>query len=99
MAVSRLHERDDDPRGFYHSPALLQFPNGGYTPLGEVDPFLVLRAMAKPSMSETTPSLWYKPEFALLPRMTGVAYRPVSLHDDFFVVASPNLPAIDSYLA
>lgn len=87
-------------REIYHSPALLQFPTWQhYTPLGEVDPFLVLPGYGKAFDVRDNASLWYKPEFAFATTHDVYIIGLGLAHDDFFVRSFflSNLPYIDSY--
>lgn len=87
-------------REIYYSPALLQFPTWRhYTPLGEVDPFLVLPGYGKAFDVRDNAVLWYKPEFAFATTHDVYIVGLGLAHDDFFVRSFflSNLPYIDSY--
>jgi hypothetical protein len=87
-------------REIYHSPELLRFPTWQhYTPLGEVDPFLVLPGYGKAFDVRANAVLWYKPEFAFATTHDVYIVGLGLAYDDFFVRSFflSNLPYIDSY--
>ena len=87
-------------REIYHSPALLHFPTWQhYTPLEEVDPFLVLPGYGKAFDVRANAVLWYKPEFAFATTHDVYIVGLGLAHDDFFVRSYflSSLPYIDSY--
>lgn len=84
----------------YHSPALLSCATwSAYSPLGEVEPFLVLPGYGKAFDVRSNAVLWYKPEFAFATThdvyIIGLSLAP----DDFFIrsLFLSNLPFIESY--
>lgn len=87
-------------REIYHSPALLRFATWQrYTPLGEVDPFLVLPGYGKAFDVRANAVLWYKPEFAFATTHDVYIIGLGLAHDDFFVRSFflSNLPHIDTF--
>jgi hypothetical protein len=73
-------------REIYHSSPLLEFSTWHhYSPLGEIDPFLVLPGYGKAFDVRSNAVLWYKPEFAFAAThdvfIIGLGLAP----DDFFV--------------
>ena len=87
-------------REIYHSPALLRFPTWQhYSPLGEVDPFLVLPGYGKAFDVRANAVLWYKPDFAFAATHDVYIIGLGLAHDDFFVRSFflSNLPYIDSF--
>ena len=84
----------------YHTPALLNYRVWNhYSPLGEVEPFLVLPGYGKAFDVRSNAALWYKPEFAFSRThdiyIIGLSLAP----DDFFIRSMflSNLPFIDSF--
>lgn len=84
----------------YHTPALLKYGTWShYSPLGEVEPFLVLPGYGKAFDVRSNAVLWYKPEFAFATThdvyIVGLSLAP----DDFFIrsLFLSNLSFIDSY--
>ncbi len=84
----------------YHTPALLHYGTWNhYSPLGEVEPFLVLPGYGKAFDVRSNAVLWYKPEFAFSAThdvyIIGLSLAP----DDFFIrsLFLSNLPYIGSY--
>jgi len=84
----------------YSTPALLQFDTWRhYSPLGEVEPFLVLPGYGKAFDVRSIAVLWYKPEFAFATThdvyIIGLSLAP----DDFFIRSFflSNLRHIESY--
>jgi hypothetical protein len=84
----------------YSTPALLHFPTWQYySPIGEVEPFLVLPGYGKAFDVRFNAVLWYKPEFAFETThdvyIIGLSLAP----DDFFIRSFflSNLPYIQSY--
>jgi len=87
-------------RETYHSPALLRLSTWQhYTPLGEVDPFLILPGYGKAFDVRANAVLWYKPEFAFATTHDVYIIGLGLAHDDFLVRSFflSNLPYIDSY--
>lgn len=87
-------------REIYHSPTLLRFATWQhYTPMGEVDPFLVLPGYGKAFDVRANAVLWYKPESAFAAThdvyIIGLGLAP----DDYFVRSFflSNLPHIDAF--
>lgn len=84
----------------YHTPELLKYDSWAkYSPLGEVEPFLVLPGYGKAFDVRSNAVLWYKPEFAFATThdvyIIGLSLAP----DDFFIrsLFLSNLPYIGSY--
>ncbi|MCZ6733462.1 MAG: hypothetical protein O7B27_13115 [Gammaproteobacteria bacterium] len=84
----------------FHTPALLNFETWrSYSPLGEVEPFLVLPGYGKAFDVRSNAVLWYKPEWAFAfthdVYIIGLSLAP----DDFFIrsLFLANLPFIGSY--
>ncbi len=84
----------------YSTPALLTFATWlNYSPLGEVEPFLVLPGFGKAFDVRSNATLWYKPEFAFGTThdvfIIGLSLAP----DDFFIRSFflSSLPYIGSY--
>ena len=84
----------------YHTPSLLKYSTWShYSPLGEVEPFLVLPGHGKAFDVRSNAVLWYKPEFAFATThdiyIIGLSLAP----DDFFIrsLFLSNLPFINSY--
>jgi len=84
----------------YHTPSLLKFETwNSYSPLGEVEPFLVLPGYGKAFDVRSNAVLWYKPEWAFATThdvyIIGLSLAP----DDFFIrsLLLANLPFIGSY--
>jgi hypothetical protein len=87
-------------REIYHSPSLLQFSTWHhYSPLGELDPFLVLPGYGKAFDVRANAVLWYKPEFAFATTHDVFIIGLGLAHDDFFVRSFflSNLPHISSF--
>ena len=84
----------------YHTPALLNYGTWScYTPLGEVEPFLVLPGYGKAFDVRSNAVLWYKPEFAFA-TTHDVYIIGLSLASDDFLIRSlflSTLPFIDSF--
>lgn len=86
-------------REIYQTPALLRFATWlRYTPLGEVDPFLVLPGYGKAFDVRANAVLWYKPEWAFATTHDVYIIGLGLAHDDFFVRSFflANLPHISS---
>jgi hypothetical protein len=84
---------------FAAKPLLEQAVWQNYSPLGEVDPYLVLPGYGKAFDVRANAALWYKPEF-IFAFTHHVYIIGLSLaHDDFFVRSFflSNLPYIDTY--
>lgn len=84
----------------YWTPALLSFATWQYySPLREVEPFLVLPGYGKAFDVRSNAYLWYKPEWAFATThdvfIVGLSLAP----DDFFIRSFflSNLPYIESY--
>jgi len=84
----------------YSTPALLTFATWhNHSPLGEVEPFLVLPGFGKAFDVRSNATLWYKPEVAFATThdvfIIGLSLAP----DDFFIRSFflSNLPYIASY--
>lgn len=87
-------------REIYHSPSLLRFSTWhSYTPLGEVDPFLVLPGYGKAFDVRANAVLWYKPEFAFSTTHDVFIVGLGLARDDFFVRSFflSNLPHIKAF--
>lgn len=87
-------------REIYHSSSLLQFSTWHrYSPLGELDPFLVLPGYGKAFDVRANAVLWYKPEFAFATTHDVFIIGLGLAHDDFFVRSFflSNLPYINSF--
>lgn len=88
------------PREIYHSPFPLQFSTWHrYSPLGELDPFLVLPGYGKAFDVRANAVLWYKPEFAFSTTHDVFIIGLGLAQDDFFVRSFflSNLPYINSF--
>jgi len=86
-------------REIYHSPSLLRFGTWlRHSPLGEVDPFLVLPGYGKAFDVRANAVLWYKPERAFETTHDVYIVGLGLAHDDFFVRSFflSNLPHISS---
>lgn len=87
-------------REIYHSSSLLQFSTWHrYSPLGELDPFLVLPGYGKAFDVRANAVLWYKPEFAFATTHDVFIIGLGLARDDFFVRSFflSNLPYINSF--
>lgn len=73
-------------REIYYSSCLLQFSTWHYySPLGEVEPFLVLPGYGKAFDVRANAALWYKPEFAFSGTHDVFIIGLGLAHDDFFL--------------
>lgn len=87
-------------REIYHTPDLLKFANWHpYSPLGEVDPFLVLPGYGKAFDVRANAALWYKPESAFAATHDIYIIGLSLAQDDFFVRSFflSTLPFIDTF--
>ena len=87
-------------KDIFYTPELLDYVTwSSYSPLGEVEPFLVLPGYGKAFDVRSNAVLWYKPEFAFSTThdvfIIGLSLAP----DDFFIrsLFLSNLPFINSY--